>query len=66
MIERIRAPLSAEGLTAPGIVVCGAQSAGKSSVLECISGIEFPRDQNTCTRTPTIIQMECNKLIDED
>ncbi|KAH0580123.1 hypothetical protein H2248_002929 [Termitomyces sp. 'cryptogamus'] len=35
--------------------VIGNQSAGKSSVVEAISGITVPRDAGTCTRCP----MEC-------
>ncbi|KAH8672786.1 P-loop containing nucleoside triphosphate hydrolase protein, partial [Tricladium varicosporioides] len=34
----------------PQIIVCGSQSSGKSSVLEAITGIPFPRSDNTCTR----------------
>lgn len=37
----------------PQIIVCGDQSAGKSSVLEAISGVTFPIDSNLCTRFPT-------------
>ena len=33
-IESIREDLTAEGISVPGVVVVGAQSAGKSSVLE--------------------------------
>ncbi|KAI0698693.1 P-loop containing nucleoside triphosphate hydrolase protein [Earliella scabrosa] len=39
----------------PRIVVIGNQSAGKSSLVEAISGISVPRDAGTCTRCP----MEC-------
>ncbi|KAG2365972.1 P-loop containing nucleoside triphosphate hydrolase protein [Suillus spraguei] len=39
----------------PSIVVIGGQSAGKSSLVEAVSGISVPRDSGTCTRCP----MEC-------
>ncbi|KAJ7196517.1 P-loop containing nucleoside triphosphate hydrolase protein [Mycena pura] len=42
-------------LDLPRITVIGNQSAGKSSVVEAISGIKVPRDAGTCTRCP----MEC-------
>jgi GTPase SAR1 family protein len=35
--------------------VCGDQSAGKSSVLEALTGVPFPRNDNTCTRFATEI-----------
>jgi hypothetical protein len=34
----------------PQLVVCGDQSSGKSSVLEAITEIPFPRKENLCTR----------------
>ncbi|KIJ63510.1 hypothetical protein HYDPIDRAFT_40933 [Hydnomerulius pinastri MD-312] len=35
------------------IAVIGSQSAGKSSLIESISGITLPRSAGTCTRCPT-------------
>ncbi|KAG1745120.1 P-loop containing nucleoside triphosphate hydrolase protein [Suillus paluster] len=40
----------------PSVVVIGGQSAGKSSLVEAVSGINVPRDSGTCTRCP----MECS------
>jgi hypothetical protein len=40
-------------LELPQLVVCGEQSSGKSSVLEAISRIPFPRAGTTCTRFVT-------------
>ncbi|KAF7304101.1 hypothetical protein MIND_00641600 [Mycena indigotica] len=37
----------------PRIAVIGNQSAGKSSLIEAISGISLPRASGTCTRCPT-------------
>ncbi|KAH9901115.1 P-loop containing nucleoside triphosphate hydrolase protein [Cubamyces lactineus] len=42
----------------PRIVVIGAQSTGKSSLVEAVTGINVPRDSGTCTRCP----MECTIL----
>ncbi|KAF8637496.1 hypothetical protein AX17_002781 [Amanita inopinata Kibby_2008] len=43
-------------LDVPRISVIGSQSAGKSSLVEAVSGINVPRDSGTCTRCP----MECS------
>jgi len=40
-------------LQIPQIVVCGNTSAGKSSVLEAISHVKFPRGDGLCTRYVT-------------
>jgi hypothetical protein len=37
----------------PEIILCGDQSAGKSSVLDAISGLSFPTKDNLCTRFAT-------------
>jgi len=37
----------------PQLVVVGDQSSGKSSVLEGITGLPFPRDSGLCTRFAT-------------
>ncbi|KAF2136013.1 uncharacterized protein K452DRAFT_303099 [Aplosporella prunicola CBS 121167] len=41
----------------PKIVVIGDQSAGKSSVINAISGIQVPRSTGTCTRCPMKITL---------
>lgn len=60
VLERVRADLDCEGIEVPGVIVCGEQSSGKSSVLEYVSGISFPRGEGTCTRCPAIVRLECN------
>lgn len=37
-------------LDVPQITVLGQQSAGKSSVIEGMSGVPYPREKGTCTR----------------
>ena len=44
----------------PQIIVCGDQSSGKSSVLEALSGIQFPRKDNLCTRFATEVILRRN------
>ncbi|QRV97583.1 dynamin central region protein [Ceratobasidium sp. AG-Ba] len=41
----------------PQICVVGSQSAGKSSLIESISGIKLPRATGTCTRCPTELRL---------
>ncbi|OJJ45924.1 hypothetical protein ASPZODRAFT_546800 [Penicilliopsis zonata CBS 506.65] len=54
-IDRIRANGVGDRIALPQLVVGGDQSAGKSSVLEGISGIPFPRQDDLCTRFATEI-----------
>ncbi|GKZ51961.1 hypothetical protein AbraIFM66951_008798, partial [Aspergillus brasiliensis] len=54
-VDRIRANGVGDHIALPQLVVCGDQSAGKSSVLEGISGIPFPRQDGVCTRFATEI-----------
>ncbi|KAF9229123.1 hypothetical protein BS17DRAFT_792113 [Gyrodon lividus] len=55
LVKQLRAIGAQADLDLPRIAVIGNQSAGKSSVVEAISGISVPRDTGTCTRCP----MEC-------
>ncbi|TFK46143.1 hypothetical protein OE88DRAFT_1687998 [Heliocybe sulcata] len=55
LVKQLRAIGAQAELDLPCVAVIGNQSAGKSSVVEAISGIKVPRDAGTCTRCP----MEC-------
>ena len=44
-------------LPLPQIAVCGNQSSGKSSVLEALTEVPFPRSDNLCTRFATEIAL---------
>ncbi|GFH14303.1 uncharacterized protein HaLaN_10332, partial [Haematococcus lacustris] len=48
---------AAHEISYPTIVVCGDQSAGKSSIIQRISGIDLPRSSGTCTRCPMEVRM---------
>ena len=54
-IDRVRAKGVGDRISLPQLVVCGDQSSGKSSVLEGITNIPFPRAEGTCTRFATEI-----------
>jgi GTPase SAR1 family protein len=41
----------------PCVAACGNQSAGKSSLLERICGIQLPRASGTCTKCPMEVRM---------
>ncbi|CAL1705006.1 unnamed protein product [Somion occarium] len=55
LITELRAIGAEAHFDLPRIAVIGNQSAGKSSLVEAISGITVPRATGTCTRCP----MEC-------
>ncbi|PGH20399.1 hypothetical protein AJ80_03544 [Polytolypa hystricis UAMH7299] len=57
LVDRLRRGGLSSVLQLPQIVVCGDQSSGKSSVLEAITEIPFPRKENLCTRFATEIIM---------
>lgn len=57
-LEQLRALLQGnEEVSIPGVVVAGAQSAGKSSVLEALGGMKLPRGQNITTRVPLVLSL---------
>jgi GTPase SAR1 family protein len=52
-VDELRTLGVGELVELPQIVVCGNQSSGKSSVLEAISRVRFPRKAGLCTRFAT-------------
>src|SRR5947207_11806286 len=51
-----------EYLDLPKIAVIGNQSAGKSSLVESISGITLPRSTGTCTRCPFKVMLKSDTV----
>jgi GTPase SAR1 family protein len=49
-------------LSLPQLVVCGDQSAGKSSVMEALTEIPFPRNDSLCTRFATEVTLRRGPL----
>lgn len=60
-IDQLRRSGVDEFVNLPQVVAVGAQSAGKSSVLEAISGLEFPRSESKCTRFAIEIKLRRSK-----
>ena len=53
VIDQLRLEGVSKYISLPQLIVCGDQSSGKSSVLEAISGLQFPTKENLCTRFAT-------------
>lgn len=60
IIDNLRSQGISHYVDLPQIIVCGDQSSGKSSVLEAISGFQFPRKDNLCTRFATEVILRRN------
>lgn len=58
-IEKLRVLGVADLIPLPQVVVVGDPSSGKSSVLECMTGLAFPRGPELCTRYAT--QIACRR-----
>ena len=58
-LQDVFSTIGAESIQLPQIIVVGAQSSGKSSVLESIVGRDFlPRGAGIVTRRPLILQLQ--------
>jgi GTPase SAR1 family protein len=55
-IDKLFASGVGEYVSLPQLIVVGDQSSGKSSVLEGLTGLPFPRDSDLCTRFATQIK----------
>ena len=53
LVDSLRAEGLSEFTALPQLIVCGDQSSVKSSLLEAISGVPFPKKDNLCTRFAT-------------
>ena len=62
--DKIRTHLLESGVEIPCICSVGCQSAGKSSVLESIAGIQLPRGEGIVTRCPIMIQLRNTKKME--
>lgn len=58
LISNLRTRGVGDHINLPQLIVSGDQSTGKSSVLEGITGLPFPRRDGLCTRFATEITME--------
>ncbi|GAA6022072.1 hypothetical protein JCM10207_001039 [Rhodosporidiobolus poonsookiae] len=59
LMTQLRACGASADLDLPRIANIGNQSAGKSSLVEAISGIKVLRDAGTCTRCPMEVRLRC-------
>lgn len=57
LVDRLRQCGAHTEVNLPRICVVGVQSAGKSSLIEAISGINLPRASGTCTRCPFEVRL---------
>lgn len=65
VLENIRSKIDNTKIDIPGVVVTGAQSSGKSSLLENLASIRLPTGQNITTRVPLILRLEYKKDIEK-
>lgn len=57
-IDQLREVLGREeGISLPSLAVIGKQSAGKSTLLERLSGIQLPQGEGMVTRCPMVMRL---------
>jgi hypothetical protein len=59
LMNKLRECGAESELDVPRIVFAGKQSAGKSSLVEALTGVQLPRDHGTCTRCPIQVTTTC-------
>jgi hypothetical protein len=64
LVNQLRDAGAQASFTLPSLVVCGNQSAGKSSLLERLCGVKLPRAAGTCTKCPTEVCSQERLYID--
>lgn len=64
IIEALQSDLEFDEIQCPGVLVIGERSAGKSSVLEGLTGIAFPTAQSACTKVPVIVQLQTDNSLE--
>ena len=58
-LQEVFSKVGLDSIDLPQIAVCGAQSSGKSSVLENLVGKDFlPRGTGIVTRRPLVLQLQ--------
>lgn len=62
LVDKLRDEGAHMEIDLPTVVFCGNQSAGKSSLIESISGIKLPRSDGTCTRCPMELRLSDTPL----
>ncbi|KAI9172701.1 hypothetical protein HJFPF1_02212 [Paramyrothecium foliicola] len=65
-IDKLRDFNIGQHVPLPQLVVVGDQSSGKSSLLETLTGVPFPKDHSLCTRHATQItsRRDANETVD--
>jgi GTPase SAR1 family protein len=65
-ISRVHSHGMSLNLSVPRMAIIGDQSSGKSSVLEAITKLSFPRDKGMCTRFATLVNLQRNPTLPKE